>query len=151
MIAIKKKVSYIFSSALYAFGIFMLTRLIYYIITGENVLAATIGNIILIIYFVVTEKIEEHILSIIKSKPENNKTNILRKVLIIYLSSPPSFKSAMYFFYIFVTIYSALLAAAPDFPLQLPYDYLLSVRYGILILIAVDKFMEQISSDMAKL
>ena len=91
-ITIKKKISYIFSSAIYAFGIFMLTRLIYYVITDRNVLAATIGNIILIIYFVITEKIEEYIFLKIKSKSENTKISILKKVLITYLSSSPYFQ-----------------------------------------------------------
>ena len=75
--------------------------------------------------------------------------SIVKKVLVFCFTGP-SFKSSMYLFYIVILIISALMAADtyPYFVLSFLDDYLLSVRYGALILIAADKFMEQIFKDI---
>jgi len=66
-----------------------------------------------------------------------------------------SIKSAVYFFYIVVLVVTAIRAAQPDFPIwpglfgDTHLDpYLLSVRYGMLLLLAADKFLEQITQDL---
>lgn len=110
---LKKKALFVISAALYAFWYFFLTQVIYSNVHGHMV-SAVIWNMLLILFFVISEKGEDYLLKKIKPKNETEKVNIFRKILMSYLGGA-SFKSALYFFYIFMTIYSAILAADPDF------------------------------------
>lgn len=145
---VKKKVGYVLWAALFAYGIYSLTIVIFFNIAEQNAFYATIGNIVLIIIFVITEKVEKYIYR--KVKLTTPKFPTLRKLYDFHMAGP-SFKSAMYLFYIVIIVYSALIAANPDFSVRYIFhdpDYLLSVRYGALVLIAADKFMEQIFKDI---
>jgi len=42
----------------------------------------------------------------------------------------------------------ALLAAEPNLAIPFPSEYLQPLRHGMLVLVAADKFMEQIAKDM---
>jgi hypothetical protein len=139
-----KKAQYVFWAILYALGIYVITMNIFVEIAEENAFIATIANFIMIFVIVVAEKIEVYYLS---ESAKRTKSRAAKKILYIYHSGP-SFKSAMYFFYIVVLIYSALNYANPNFYLGIPYEYLVSVRYGALVLITSDKFMEQIFKDI---
>jgi len=127
---LKKKAIYIFWAVVYAIGVFYITVFIFNV-AGGNVLVAAIWNMVYIIIFLIIERIDYFILKKIKSKDDNKKATIFKRILLAYLGSP-SIKSALYFFYIGVTVVSAILAAEPDFPTLSNFsDYLLSVRYGI--------------------
>ena len=143
---LKKRLLYIAQAVLFAWGLFTLTQIIF--ANSASVLAATVSNMVTIVIFIVAEKVEYYILArLIAQKKAGKNLNIFSKVLVFYLSGA-SFKSGMYFFYIVVTVYTAIIAAEPDFGLQFSYEYVMSVRYGILFLIAVDKFSEQVFKDI---
>ena len=153
MKTVKQSVSYIFSASFYAFGIYGITSAIYFLVADRNVLVATIWNMAMIIYFIILEKVEYYFYNKLKTRETDKKFKLPLRIYNAYLKwsvyGGASFKSAMYFFYIVVTIYNALVAAEPSLAVRvIPDDYLLSVRYGILVLIAADKFMEQIFKDI---
>jgi len=147
----KRKVSYVLWAIAYAYFIFFLTQIIYSAIADGNASIATIGNMAMIIIFVITEKVEyflaPRVYKFSKRKNINFFAKKIAEILIGYWTGP-SFKAAMYFFYIVVIFYTALLAAGTSFIPDFPEGYLTSVRYGILLLIAADKFMEQIFKDI---
>ena len=146
---LKKKALFVISAAFYAFWYFYLTQVIYSNVDG-HIVSAVILNMLLILLFVISEKIENYFLKKIKSKETTEKPGVFKRILMAYFGGA-SFKSALYFFYIFFTIYSAIHAADPDFfPFRFSDSYLLSVRYGILFLLAADKFFEQIFKDITK-
>ena len=140
---LKAKLTYTFWALLYASLIYWLTGLIFNATYENRVL--TVGlNIALIIFFVLLEKFEHYMLEKLQ---RNHKHGQLRKLLISYLNGA-SFKSAMYVFYTIILIYTALQSADPERFYHLPYEYLNTIYYGILILMATDKFMAQITKDI---
>ena len=142
----KKKVSYIFESALYAYGIFMITVLIYGNWANEDVFLATVMNMVLIVGFVVLEVIERYVFDRVLG--ENREVTSVFKKLLIWYADGPSFKSAMYFFYIVYILYVAVSAAGVEIFTSLSDGYVQSLQYGFLFLIAADKFMMQITKDV---
>lgn len=138
----RKKIIYVLCATLYAFGIFQITQIIFFEFAAENAFFATIGNFAMIFLFLIGEKFEK----LIARKTQMGRAWV--KWLLKFYLTGPSFKSAMYLFYIVALIYTALYVTNPDFPTILPYEYLFSVRYGALVLIAGDKFMEQIFKDI---
>ena len=143
----KKKILYVFWAMLYALWILSLTQSIFWSVADSNVFYATILNFVFIFLMLIWDRMEDLINAKLKPRDSEEKIGIFRKIFVVYTSGA-SFKSGMYFFYIFITVYTALLAADPDFFLQIYPDYLQSVRYGILLLIAADKFMDQIVKDL---
>ena len=139
---LKMKLIYTAWASIYAFGIYGLTIFIYTNATGVLPVAL---NIALIKTFIIVEKIEHHYLDIWER--QNIPLNKAQKALQYYMKGP-SFKSAMYFFYMFVLIAIMLQTAAPLEIDILPYTYVQTVYYGILLLIAGDKFMHQIIRDI---
>ena len=113
-------------------------------------LTATVWNIAFIILFLILDRLFDALTAKTKSITKK-KNNIFLRAINWYLDSA-SIKSGIYFFYIGITVCSAIMAADPEFIPQLTEmsDFFLSVRYGILLLIAVDKFMEQIFKDIKK-
>ena len=145
----KKKVVYVVWAALSGWWIFWLTMNIFYGVDG-HVLSATIWNMIFIVVFLISDRLFD-LLTVKTKAAAKRKNNLFLRALNWYLDSA-SFKSGIYFFYIGITVCSAIMAADPEFiPLLTEMsDFFLSVRYGILLLIAVDKFMEQIFKDIKK-
>lgn len=152
---VKKKSRYIFVAVISAVVQFYLSAFIFGVVSRGNVLTATIWNMAIIMFFVALEKLETHLSEKFAKKyaDPKNKPSLLKKVLFGYLDGP-SIKSALYFFYIAITVCSAIMAADASlfdwldvngFPFR---DYLQSVRYGILLLIAADKFLDQILKDI---
>jgi len=75
-----KKLKYILWAALYAFAIFNITRLIYHDLAGEDVLIATILNIVMIVFFVILEKIEGYIIKKLHEESGKEKSSIKNKM-----------------------------------------------------------------------
>jgi len=142
-----KKVKYIIWSVFYAYGIFQITQIIYYNIAERDVLMATVLNMVLIIILVVSEKVEFYILRLFQEKGERGNPSLKKKIIMWYLDGP-SFKSAMYFFYLVFIVYTAVMAADATIFADIPRSYIQSVQYGPLFLIAADKFAGQITKDM---
>ena len=151
MAEVKRKVIYILLSIFYSFGFAYLTILTYSLIANRNVLIATILNLGLIAIFVIFNKLEDFwAKKLLKKEKESGKLNILFKSLKWYLGGP-SFKSSLYVFYIVVLVGVAILVADPyTYFLQNFRGYLLSVQYGILFLIATDKFLDSIMKDIKR-
>ena len=151
MYTFRRKLTYTLSAALYAVGQFYLTAFIFFDVTGGNVLAATFWNLGIILVFILVEKVEYYFLSKMCLTDGDKKVSIPRRILRSYLTGA-SIKSALYFFYMGILICTAILAADPDFSpfLHEMRYYFLSVRYGILFLIAADKFFDQLFKDMVK-
>jgi len=147
---LKKKVIYVVWAALSAWCILYLTAYIFYTVAEGHVLTATVWNIAFIILFLILDRLFDALTAKTKSITKK-KNNIFLRAINWYLDSA-SIKSGIYFFYIGITVCSAIMAADPEFIPQLTEmsDFFLSVRYGILLLIAVDKFMEQIFKDIKK-
>jgi len=145
----KKRVFYVIQSAVLGFLYFFLSyHIVFRSWAEEDVFLATIGNLLLIFVILVVERMENYIAIKLSSRVKQKKTHMLSKILDVYLKEA-SLKSALYCFYIVLLICIALLAANPEFePLRDMKDYFLSVRYGILVLIAVDKFMDQVFKDL---
>ena len=148
---LKKKVSYFLYAALIAWGYYGLTVLIFFVIADRNLLIATVLNAAVIIVFVAMDKLEDYIYIRLNADTGTKKPSLLRKAVLWYVSDHISTKSALYLFYIYVLICTALVTAEPDFPrLSNLTDYFQSVYYGLLILVAADKFTQQLFKDMSK-
>jgi len=138
-----------FAAALYAFGQFWLTTFIFFDVAGGHLLTATIWIMCMIVVFVLLDRVDYLILANMQKNDGGKQGSIGRRILKSYLAGP-SVKSTLYLLYMFVLVCSAILAADPDFSswLQALSDYFLSMRYGILFLIASDKFFEQLFKDV---
>jgi len=79
----------------------------------------------------------------------NKKPNIFIGILIKYLGGDVSFKTALYLFYIFILVCSAINSVMPYFFNEEFADYLLTVEYGILVLVAADTFLNQFYKDVS--
>ena len=149
---LKKKVNYFIYAALIAWGYQGLTALIFFRITDRNVLVSTVLNAAVIVVFVIMDKLEDYIYLKLKAENSTKKPSFPKKILMWYVSDKVSTKSALYLFYIWVLICMALVAAEPDFfpGLYVMADYFQSVYYGLLILVATDKFTQQLFKDMSE-
>jgi len=127
----------------------MLTYFFFVRVVGENILYGTIWNMVLILFFVAIDKIENYLLATLNPNTNGKRFDFLRGGLVNYLYSP-SMKSAIYLFYIIVVVKTAITTADPEIGLLFGSgDYFLSMRYGILVLVASDKFLEQTIKDMS--
>ena len=147
----KKRIIYIIKSAGIALIYFIFSYFILFQdISGENVFLATIWNMVFIFIILASERIELYIAIRLSSRIKKKKPNILSRYFDSYAKGT-SLKSGLYCFYIVLLVCNALLAADPDFaPLRDMSEYFLSARYGVLVLIAVDKFMDQVFKDLKK-
>ena len=148
---LKKKITYFIyalalTAAYFAFTLNMFQN------AGGNLLVATFWNLGFIAIAIVTEKVEEFFLLKLKSKyDEGVLRNGLVKFIIKFFVDGASVKSVLYLFYVGILICSAIVAADPNFPyLRDITDYLQSMRYGLLILVAADKFTDQLFKDVAR-
>jgi len=148
MEALKKKAQYTLQATIIAVSFYLFTTFVFADIADGNVLAATIINIGVIFFFVCLEKVEHYIIAKLRIMAEKQKLNLLKRIFKKYYQGP-SVKSSLYLFYIVVLVATAILAADPNVPIPFgSTEYFASVRYGLLILIATDKFMAQIFKDI---
>jgi len=146
----KKRLIYIGLSILYAAGFGLLTLTVYDFLARSNILLATLLNLLLILLFIIEEKFERVVLEKLIALEKKQGLNPFFKFIKFYILGP-SFKSALYLFYIVILAGVAALAANPDIAFLQPLSgYLTSVQYGILFLIAVDKFLINIIKDIKK-
>ena len=135
----------------FAVGHYALSVFVFNSTSEQGLLAATIWNFALIIFFLISEKVEFYFAKKLKAKYEisEKKPNILIRILIKYLGGDVSFKTALYLFYIFVLVCSAINAVEPYLFNEEFAAYLLTVEYGILVLVAADTFINQFFKDVA--
>jgi len=148
---LKKKVIGFLWAAWFALGHYWLSVIVFNNTAEQGLIVATIWNLALIIFFLVLEKAEHHFAHKLKAKYKDNekKPNIFMKMVIAYLSGV-SFKTALYLFHIYILVCSAINAADPEFFSEGFSAYLLTVEYGILVLVAADSFLNQLFKEVAK-
>lgn len=145
----RKRVSYVFGSIIFAAIHCYATLIIFFNIASQNILIATIWNVGIVAFSLLLEKLEQHFLYKIRDKYKEDEMPVLIRILHSYLSGA-SVKISLYLFYLFAVICSSIIAAEPDFPF-LGYfsDYLASVQYGILILVAADNYLKHLFEGMS--
>jgi len=152
---LKTKAKYIFWAIMYAVAQFVFTLYIFELVAQGNVLTATIWNMSIIMAFVIIDKLEMYAFSRLADKlhDRDKKRNVFLRVAFGYLVGP-SAKSSLYFLYVVIIICSAIIAAdaymfEDIMVIQHPFsEYLQSMRYGLLLLVAADKFLDQIIRDI---
>lgn len=113
-----------------------------------NVLTSTLLNFVFIIVLIAWAKIEIVLHKKRQSKPQNSKR---KPTVYAEVVRDVSFMSALYLYHFGVQICIAIVSAEPDFPvLGDMSDYFLSVQYGLLVLLAGDRFSQSIFKDLAK-
>ena len=146
---LKKKIVLFFWTAWFAFGHFWLTVLIFNNFAHRSLIATTALNFALIIVFLIEDRVGNYLNSKQKAKEQGRKQNIFARILKAYLNSV-SFKTALYLFHIFILVCTAIDGVEPDF---FNYDfslYLLTVEYGLLVLVAGDAFLHQFLKDVSE-
>lgn len=120
--------------------------LIYLVVAKEDKLAMTLWNLAFIIGMIALDKIEQLVIKRYYLKgTENGELATLSSDFLII-----PFKAGLYLFYIVVVLCVAILAAEPQFPLLSDVSgYFLSVYYGILLVVAADKFNETMNNALA--
>ncbi|MCL2446799.1 MAG: hypothetical protein FWD06_08550 [Oscillospiraceae bacterium] len=148
---LKRKAVLVLWAAFTAWGYFWITLLIYD--RTPSLLMATVLNAFLTIFMLLFDITSDLIYHACYKYISGSRNFFLRMLNGFFGAS--SIKSAVYFFYIVVLIVTAIRAAQPDFPIWPGLfgddhldPYLLSVRYGMLLLLAADKFLEQITQDL---
>ncbi|MCL2353503.1 MAG: hypothetical protein FWC69_02610 [Defluviitaleaceae bacterium] len=147
---LKKKVSYFFMALFYAWLYYQLTLGIWMWSDG-NALIATLGNIAAIFAFMVLDKGEAYLIKKAKTKGWDESPKTFMRGLMWYLYGP-SMKSSLYLFYVIVLIGKAILAADPYFPIlsNMAISHLPFMEYGLMVLIAGDKFLSRLFKDVAE-
>jgi hypothetical protein len=144
---LKKKIIKFFWASLFAFGHFGLTAIVFNNVAHRSLIAVTVINFALIIVFLIEDRVADYFTAKRKVKEQGKEQNILTKLLKSYLNSV-SFKTALYLFYIFILICSAIDNVAPGYFSEDFSIYLLTVEYGILVLVAGDTFLNQFLKDV---
>jgi len=144
---LKKKIIKFFWAAWFAYGYFWLTIIIFNNVAARSMIATTVLNFVLILVFLIEDKIGDYFTARQNAK-QQTKQSTVKRIVRAYFNSV-SFKTAIYLFYIFVLVCSAIERVEPGFFSEHFSLYLLSVEYGILVLIALDTFLSQFFKDVA--
>ena len=142
----RERVKYVIAAVITAFGYFLLSyNVVYLELAKENALVTTILNLVLILIILAEEKLELYVFRKLEKKTKKGIINKIVKALLYNVS----FKTSLYCFYIGLLICYAIIIADPNFPLLGDMsDYFKSTYYGILVLIAADKFLDQVFKDV---
>jgi len=117
---------------------------------GGDALTAYILNGVMILFVTIEDKIRLNYLCKGKQSPFKNKIlSFLFDYLILEKHDLGSIKSSLYLFYILVLISSHMLIINPYlfWVSESVRSYFTTVGYGLIILIAVDKFVSQFKKD----
>jgi len=146
----KRIATLVIFTMLYISGIYYMTVVIWYS-AEENAFIATISNMVMIVVLVISEQLEYVGARWLEARCKDKKPNLPTRVLIKYLGSGPALKTGLYLFYVIIIIIYALYLADPSFFSYEIGAYLASVYYGILFLIAADKFTMQVVKELKKM
>ena len=140
---------YIFYAALGAatYGYITYTT-IYPLLLDGYILAAHIANMLFILLILGSDKLEHYIIRKIYSKPR--KRWIITTLRITFLGHI-SFKTGVYLFYIFILVASMLLQSEISMIFSSSFaNYISTMDYGILFLIATDVFIKHLKIDVKR-
>jgi len=132
-----------------AFAFWVITYTLIWNFTGENMFFAYILNGATIIFVTIEDKLRLDYLR--KRKKALFKNKILSNLfdhLVLDKHDLSSMKSSLYLFYIFALVSSHMLMINPYIEVsESVRNYFTTVGYGLVILIAVDKFAGQFIKD----
>ena len=112
---LKEKISAFFWAALVAYGLYGLSILIYLNTLAHGLLVATFLNFAMIIFFIVLEKVETYFADKLTAKYKNGEKKPVFVKIFLWYSSGISFKTALYLFYIYILVCTAINAVEPGF------------------------------------
>jgi hypothetical protein len=148
MLMLRKKVIKFFWAVFFAIGHYLLTVIVFNNVAGRSMIAATVLNFALIMIFLIEERIGDYYIAKQGAKEQSKKQSIFKRIFKSYFNSV-SYKTALYLFYIFILICSATDRVEPDLFNENFSRYLLTVEYGILVLVAADTFLNQFDKDVS--
>jgi len=141
------KAKYLIWAVFFAFGHWSMTQSIFWGVAEGNVLMASLLNAGYIVVFILLEKIEIYIYKRWKARSAGKKPGLLLQLYGSYMKGA-SLKSALYLFYFVILVFATIDTASPGYFNDYLSDYLKSVQYGILLLLAADAFITQLSKDI---
>lgn len=148
----KIAVSIFLRSFLILFGAFLFGLMTFFGIwewTAESAAMAYVLNGVIIVAVIIEDKLKLHYFykrkkSLFKSKARSNAFDYL----ILEKHTTGFAKSSLYLFYIFALVFSHILIMNPDFAVsESVRGYFNTIGYGLVILIAIDKFVGQLAKD----
>ena len=146
MLSLRKKISKFLWAAFFAVGFLYFTTFIFNV--APSLLAATIFNFALIILFLIEDLVAEYFVARYKLRNRDKQPSAFMRIFLSYFDSV-SFKTSLYLFYIAILICSAIDTAEPDIFNDYFSLYLLTIEYGILVLVATDSFLGQFFKDIS--
>jgi len=148
---IKRIIIGIFWVICFAFGNYYISVIIYFATASHGLLYPTVLNFAVIVFWLVFEIVEIRFGNRLKAKYENNekKPGIFVRILIAYFGDI-SFKTSLYLFYVYILVCVAIAAVQPGYFSEGFEQYLISVEYGILVLVAADNFFNHFLKDVSK-
>jgi len=140
----------VLSNALYGFILYFLTTWL----AGFSLLYAYLGNIVLIIWGLATD---EYVYKMYQSKKlvrqikreKDAETNY--RTILWLIDSTVSFKAVLYLFYIFILIAAQIIDFYPSVVNENLGNFIFSIRYSILLLMAFDMLIGQFVSDRKRM
>jgi hypothetical protein len=132
------RAAYIIEAIALAMAYFFLSTLLFSHFRGDR-LASVIGNFVLIVIVIVLDRVA---IAIRRRVASNASAPESRTYAILWWLAGPSWKASLYLFYVFILACQALLYAKLTSPfLQAMTEYISTVYFGLLILVALDKFV----------
>ena len=121
--------------------------LIYRDLAGGSILHAYLWNMVFIIVVLSIDKL-------IYLKMQSKEFTITRKNYLIarwtYFESLISFKTTVYLFYIFILVASQIATIDPTFASEDFRNFILSIEYGLLLVIAFDSLIGHLFKDIER-
>jgi len=122
--------------------------LIYKPLAGDSLVYVYIGNMVMIILALAVDGI---IHGVLQSKEfVITKKNYLR-ARFFYMDSYVSFRTTVYMFYIVILIVSQILSLGPMLINEDLGNFILTIEYGIILVIALDTLFGAIFDDMERI
>jgi len=141
-------ISYCFFAILSAIGYGIFAYIgIYRALAEGSMLHAYLWNVAFIIFFLISDKIVH-----IRMESRDyviTRRNYLRE-LWRYIESYVSFKTTIYFFYIFILVASRVTLLEPTLVSADFRSFLLSIEYGLILVVAFDKLTEHLFKDLKR-
>jgi len=137
--------AYIFHALFVAviYGLFSFF-VIYRLMAGQDVLYAYLWNIGFIIVFLVFDKVVHDVL--LSKELIITKKNYFIATMV-HTASFISFKTVLYLFYTFILIISRVSMLQPEILNDMYRNFVLSIEYCLILLVAFDKFLEHLLKD----
>jgi hypothetical protein len=145
-----RRIPYFYTVLWVAAAYYGISIFIYIEVANFDPVATTIWNLVAILVVLIIDKLTSTVLeNWYQRLKESGRRPGLTKALLFWIDDVGP-KPALYLFYIVILIVSAIFAADPTNPLYTEFwqGYLLAARYGLLVLVAADKFLKQMFKEI---